>query len=78
MTDLLLLGGAALCALSLVVAVVQLLRTEPPRAAAILLLLGIVAMFAGAYLKEGPFQAQDIPDAWGRTFVPAPAPAATQ
>ena len=73
MTDLLLLGGVALCALSLVVAVIQLVRMEPPRGAAILLLLGIIVMFAGAHLKEGPFQAQDIPDAWGRTFTPQPA-----
>ena len=46
MSDLLLLGGIALCLLSVIVAVVQLLRTQPPRAAAILLVLGISAIFA--------------------------------
>ena len=43
MSDLLLLGGIALCLISVLVAVVQLLRTQPPRAAAILLVLGWVS-----------------------------------
>lgn len=66
MSDFLLLGGIALCAFSVIFAVVQLLRVEPPRAAIIMLILGIVAMFAGASLSPQPFTLQDIPEAWAR------------
>lgn len=66
MSDLLLLGGIALCLLSVIVAVVQLLRTQPPRAAAILLVLGIAALFAGAYLSGEPFSLARIPQVWAR------------
>ena len=54
MSDILLLLGAALCALSVLMAIVSLLRTQPPRGAAIALVLGIVLMFAGAQLSQGP------------------------
>lgn len=74
MADFLLLGGIALCAFSVIYAVIQLLRVEPPRAAAITLILGIVAMCAGAYLLPGPFALQDVPTAWSRiTSQGAPA-----
>lgn len=74
MGDFLLLGGIALCAFSVIYAVIQLLRVEPPRAAVIMLILGIAAMFAGAYLQPGPFNAQDVPAAWSRvTNSGAPA-----
>ena len=66
MSDLLLLGGVVLCALSVIIAVIQLVRMEPPRVAAILLVLGIAVMFAGAHLAPGPFQLGDFADAWGR------------
>ena len=66
MSDLLLLGGIALCLLSVIVAVVQLLRTQPPRAAAILLVLGIAAIFAAAYLAPQSFTLEQIPQAWAR------------
>ncbi|SNR52649.1 hypothetical protein EYF88_12150 [Paracoccus sediminis] len=66
MSDLLLLGGVALCLLSVIAAVVQLLRTQPPRAAAILLVLGIAAIFAGVYLADQPFALDQIPQAWDR------------
>ena len=66
MGDFLLLGGIALCAFSVIYAVIQLLRVEPPRAAVITLILGIVAMFAGAYLQPGPFNMADVTDAWTR------------
>ncbi|MFV0359448.1 hypothetical protein [Tropicimonas sp.] len=66
MSDLLLLGGVVLCALSLIVALVQLIRMEPPRAAVIVLILGIVAMFAGAYLSPAPVTLETIPAAWMR------------
>ena len=55
MSDILLLLGAALCALSVLMAIVSLLRTQPPRGAAIALVLGIVLMFSGAQLSQGPF-----------------------
>ena len=66
MSDYLLLGGIALCLLSVIVAVVQLLQTRPPRMAAILLILGIVAIFAAAYLSPQPFSLEQIPQAWAR------------
>lgn len=66
MSDLLLLGGIALCLVSVIVAVVQLLQTQPPRAAVILLILGIAMIFAAAYLGPQPFSLQQIPQAWGR------------
>lgn len=66
MSDFLLLGGIALCLLSVIFAVIQLLRLEPPRTAIIMLILGIVAMFAGASLAPEPFTLQEIPAAWAR------------
>jgi hypothetical protein len=66
MSDYLLLGGIALCLLSVIVAVVQLLQTRPPRMAAILLILGIVAIFAAAYLSPQPFSLGQVPQAWAR------------
>jgi hypothetical protein len=66
MSDLLLLGGIALCLISVVVAIVQLLQTRPPRAAAILLILGIAGIFAAAYLGPQPFSLEQIPQAWAR------------
>ena len=75
MADFLLLGGIALCAFSVIYAIIQLLRVEPPRAAVITLILGIVAMFAAAYLQPGPFAPQDVPAAWSRV-INQDAPAA--
>ncbi|MBU3030831.1 hypothetical protein [Paracoccus marinaquae] len=75
MIDFLLLGGVALCVLSLIYAVVQLLQAQPPRAAMITLILGIVAIFAAAYLQPEPFKLQDIGAAWDRVASGAPAPA---
>lgn len=74
MSDLLLLGGIALCLISVLVAVVQLLRTQPPRAAAILLVLGIAAIFAAAYLSPQPFTLEQIPQAWARVTGGATTP----
>lgn len=68
MSDFLLLGGIALCVLSVIVAVIQLIRVEPPRAAVILLILGIIAMFGGAYLGPQPFTVEEIPAAWARVI----------
>ena len=78
MSDLLLLGGVVLCALSVIIAVVQLIRMEPPRVAAILLVLGIAGMFAGAQMAPNPFQLADISAAWDRLQGAAPAEAPAQ
>lgn len=77
MTDYLLLAGVALCLISVVAAVVQLLQTQPPRAAVITLIIGIVAIFAAAYLDPEPFQPTDVLAAWDRvsgTSADATAP----
>lgn len=60
MSDLLLLAGVALCVLSVVLAVVQLLQTRPPRAAALAFLGGVVLLFAGAWMNPQPFSPADI------------------
>ncbi|MBK4215726.1 hypothetical protein JJJ17_07300 [Paracoccus caeni] len=66
MSDYLLLAGVALCAISVIAAVVQLLQTQPPRAAAIMLILGIVAIFAAAYTSDEPLQPESVFAAWDR------------
>jgi len=66
MIDLLLLGGMALMALSLVLAVVSLARTEPPRAAAAAFVFGVAAMLLAAWLDPEPFRIQQIGEAWSR------------
>ncbi|AXC48557.1 hypothetical protein DRW48_01540 [Paracoccus suum] len=64
MTDLLLIAGTALCALSVLMAAVAVARTEAPRSAAAMLVLGILLIFLGAFLSPDPFVVQDIPAAW--------------
>ncbi|SET14995.1 hypothetical protein [Paracoccus homiensis] len=66
MSDYLLLAGVALCLISVVAAVVQLLQTQAPRGAVITLILGIVLIFAGAFTSPEPFQPQTILGAWDR------------
>ena len=66
MIDLLLLAGVALCALSVVMAVVSVERTRAPRGAALALVLGIVALFAASWLDERPFGWRSVCDAWER------------
>ncbi|MGZ3217511.1 hypothetical protein [Paracoccus sp. T5] len=65
MSDLLLVLGVALCILSVVLAVIQLMQTRAPRAAVICLIAGILALFAGALLDPEPFRPGDIPAALG-------------
>ena len=55
MSDVLLLAGMALCALSVLMAVISVLRMQAPRGAAITLILGILLMFGGAKLSPEPF-----------------------
>lgn len=66
MTDLLILLGTALMALSVILAIAALARTEPPRGAAIAFVLGVVALFAGAWIEPAPFSVQDLGLAWQR------------
>ena len=66
MIDLLLLAGVALCALSVVMAVVSVARTRAPRGAALALGLGIVALFAASWLDERPIGWRSVCDAWER------------
>lgn len=66
LSDFLLLAGVALCVISVIVAVVQLLQTVPPRGAVITLILGIVLIFAGAYTAPKTFHPRDILSAWSR------------
>ena len=69
MTDILLLFGTALCVLSLLLAVISLARTEPPRSAAAAFVLGIAAIFLGAWLSPTPFVPTDIGLAWSRLLA---------
>ncbi|SIQ34516.1 hypothetical protein SAMN05421641_106153 [Paracoccus thiocyanatus] len=84
MIDILLLAGVALCALSVLLAIVSVARTQAPRGAAILLVLGIVLMFAAAWLDQRPFGLHSVQESWQRLVngqvtvgadpVTAPAP----
>ncbi|HHW33261.1 hypothetical protein SAMN05444389_107109 [Paracoccus solventivorans] len=66
MSDLLILLGTVLMALSVVLAIASLARTEPPRGAAIAFVIGVAALFAGAWLEPTPFRVQDLGLAWQR------------
>lgn len=70
MSDYLLLGGVALCLLSIVMAVVQLAQTRPPRSAAILLVFGIAAILAAGWLVPDPVSPLDVAGAWARVTAP--------
>ena len=48
MTDILILLGTAALALSVILAIAALARTEPPRGAAIMFVLGVAAILAGS------------------------------
>lgn len=66
MSDLLILLGTVLMALLVVLAIASLARTEPPRGAAIAFVIGVAALFAGAWLEPTPFRVQDLGLAWQR------------
>lgn len=86
MIDILLLAGVALCALSVLLAILSVARTQAPRGAAILLVLGIVLLLAGGWLDQRPFGIQSLQESWQRLVngevttgtdpVTAPAPEA--
>ncbi|WP_378946148.1 hypothetical protein [Paracoccus sp. R86501] len=64
--DLLLLGGIALCLLSVVLAVVQLARTQAPRAAILVFVAGILVLVFGASVDPDPFHPDDVVSAFQR------------
>ncbi len=66
MTDILILLGTAAVALSIVLLVVALARTEPPRGAAVAAVAGIAAIVAAAWMDPTPFQVHDLGLAWQR------------
>lgn len=86
MIDILLLAGVALCVLSVLLAIVSVVRTRAPRGAAILLVLGIALAFAGTWLDQRPFGIPALQESWQRLLngqvslstdpVTAPAPEA--
>lgn len=68
MIDLLLLAGVALCALSVIMAVVSVARTQAPRGAAVVLVLGIVALFATVLLDTRPLGVGSLQESWQRVI----------
>ena len=69
MSDILILTGTALMAVSLVLALAALARTEPPRGAAIAFVFGVGALFLGAWMDPTPFRVQDLGLAWQRLLA---------
>jgi hypothetical protein len=55
----LLLAGVVLCTLSLVLAVIQLVRMQPPRAAILVFMAGILVLVIGASVDPDPFHPGD-------------------
>ena len=68
MTDILILLGTAAVALSIVLLVAALARTEPTRGAAIAAIAGIAAIVVAAWIDPTPFQVHDLGLAWQRLF----------
>lgn len=66
MTDYLLFAGLALCTLSVVLAVVQLLQTQPPRAAALAFVAGILLIFWAFAMQPQPFSTGGIAESFDR------------
>nr|WP_010398740.1 hypothetical protein [Paracoccus sp. TRP] len=85
MIDILLLAGVALCALSVLLAIISVARTQAPRGAAVLLVLGIVLLLVGGWRDDRPFGLETLKESWQRLVkgevslstdpVTAPAPA---
>ncbi|WP_134678514.1 hypothetical protein [Paracoccus ravus] len=75
MIDILLLVGVALCALSVLMAIIAVVQTRAPRGAAIALVLGLGALFAGSLIAERPLSLETLARYWARvTGTEAPAP----
>lgn len=86
MTEIIILVGTGLCALSVVMAIIAVAQTRAPRGAAIALVLGIAALFGGAMTSQEPFNIDAVTGAWQNLLagkisltpdpVTAPAPEA--
>ncbi|WP_294925225.1 hypothetical protein [uncultured Paracoccus sp.] len=77
MIDLMLLAGSALCAISVVLAVVSVAQTRAPRVAAITLVLGLALLFGAAWLRPAAVGPQQVLDAWQRLLADKPLPPGT-
>lgn len=64
MSDILILLGTGLLALSVILLIASLARTEAPRGAAIAAVLGVAAIVWGAWIDPTPFKVQDLGLAW--------------
>ena len=69
MSDVLILLGTALMAVSVILAIASLARIEPPRAAAVAFVFGLAALFLGAWMDPTPFRVQDLGLAWQRLLA---------
>lgn len=68
MIELLLLGGSALCVISVVMAVVAVAQTRAPRGAAIALMLGIIALAVAAKTDPAAVTPENTLNTWQRLF----------
>lgn len=78
LSDLAVLAGAALAALSVVLVIVALAQTRAPRGGALALVAGILLLALGAWASTQPVTPAMIGDAWARVTsakpMPGPAP----
>lgn len=75
MIDLMLLAGVALCVLSVVMAVVSVIRTRAPRGAALALVAGLVLLVAGTWLDPRPLGLDGLAQSWTRLTTGREGPA---
>lgn len=78
MIDLLLVLGVALCAVSVLMALVAVIRTQAPRGAAVTMVLGVLVLFAASWLGNRALGVTDVGGAWhrlisGESFAPETA-----
>lgn len=66
MIELLLLGGSALCVISVIMAVVAVAQTRAPRGAAIALMLGIIALAVAAKTDPAAVNPNNVLNTWQR------------
>ena len=81
MIDILLLAGVALCALSVLLAILALARTQAPRGAAIALVLGLLVLLGVNVVDHRPLSLNSLAQSWSRVTsgnlaTPAPEAAA--
>lgn len=69
MIDLMLLGGSALCAISVMMAVVSVLQARAPRGAAIVLMLGFIVLFVAARMDPAAINPQNMAQTWQRLLA---------